>query len=71
MEFRLQTCHPENATAAIGQRGGIRAAGHNQTATPFRLLPFNGPLHSESCLIPNLRYSPFAASSSSRQEGCY
>jgi len=37
MEFRLQTCHPENATAAIGQRGGIRAAGQLR---PFGLAAY-------------------------------
>ena len=31
MGFSLQTCHPVNATVAIGQRGGIRAVGQKRS----------------------------------------
>lgn len=53
MKFRLQTCHPENATAAIGQRGGIRAVGQER--------PFKKLLHS--CRSPEpscLRHTDFS-----------
>lgn len=36
MGFSLQTCHPVNATVAIGQRGGIRAVGQKQPVAYVR-----------------------------------
>ncbi|MFV5212157.1 hypothetical protein ACLIIZ_00360 [Azonexus caeni] len=53
MKFLLQTCHTENATAAIGQRGGIRAVGHEQPVARFPKQSLEGLDKSESCRMAN------------------
>lgn len=57
--FSLQTSHPENAMAGMGQRGGIRAVGQEPPVKYSNKVTFKGQLCAVSCQ-PAQHRSPVA-----------